>query len=380
MNRTSISGMVVLLAGLGALLGPGPGDAAAQEGRKERVRRLVEKLGYPEWLREIVRRQLSEGGKADPAKVEEGLKTVKWDPLLDWVVSEIEKRVDDATLDEVLPYLDTAEGKRHLALVRLERSRIEVDFALALGPTQGRSMGEMMEGFTMVVSEATGRPRVKGPLGAARESSNEATAIATLRNLATCQARLQATGKIDCDNDGIGEYGTFLELTGSVAVRKSYLTGEEGPPGSDFSVRGTVMHPSPMGPTMSNVDATGIGTRSGYCFRLFLPDTSRVSGFVHEVGPAAEAWLTGGSGRVCVDLAETTWCAYAWPAVRGTSGTRAFFVNQNGDVMQSANEVAQWSGPAKGPPGHAALLGQGITAQMAVGTRGQDGDVWKVVN
>ncbi|MCK6479066.1 MAG: prepilin-type N-terminal cleavage/methylation domain-containing protein, partial [Planctomycetes bacterium] len=39
---------------------------------------------------------------------------------------------------------------------------------------------------------------------AAKLSSNETAALATLRNLASCQAQIQTSGKIDCDSDGIG--------------------------------------------------------------------------------------------------------------------------------------------------------------------------------
>jgi hypothetical protein len=80
-----------------------------------------------------------------------------------------------------------------------------------------------------------------------------------------------------------------------------------------------------------------------------------------------------------VDLSEVVWCAYAWPETIGDTGRRAFFVNQAGDVMQSANEKAKWEGE-KGPPGNAAFVGAGITGQVAVGTAGRDGEIWKVTN
>ena len=85
------------------------------------------------------------------------------------------------------------------------------------------------------------------------------------------------------------------------------------------------------------------------------------------------------AARVHVDLAETTWCAYAWPEKIGETGRRAFFVNQTGDVMHSANEHAKWEGD-RIPPGNAAFVGDGCTSEQAVGTRGRDGEVWKVAN
>jgi prepilin-type N-terminal cleavage/methylation domain-containing protein len=210
---------------------------------------------------------------------------------------------------------------------------------------------------------------------AAKLSSNETAAIATLRNLASCQAQIQTSGKIDCDNDGIGEYGTFLEMTGSTGVRKGFTAGT--PATSSFATQGTAVNPPILSPALANVDATGFVTKSGYAFMIFLPDGASPALFTHETsGPG----LAGGSGAIGVDLAETTWCAYAQPVARNNSGNRRFFVNQAGDVMQSANEVAKAQGVTPAINGNSAFRGAGITSQVAVGTAGADGDVWKVTN
>jgi prepilin-type N-terminal cleavage/methylation domain-containing protein len=213
---------------------------------------------------------------------------------------------------------------------------------------------------------------------AAKLSANETAAIATLRNLASCQAQVQTSGKIDCDNDGIGEYGTFLEMTGTVGVRKGFTAG--APSSSDFSAQGTQVNPPILSPALANVDAQGFVTKSGYAFMMFLPDTASPAVFVHEKsGPG----LMGGAAKIGVDLSETNWCAYAQPVARNNSGNRRFFINQAGDVMQSANEVAKAQGvttPIVGNSAFKAGTAGGITAQTAVGTAGFDGDVWKVTN
>ena len=54
---------------------------------------------------------------------------------------------------------------------------------------------------------------------AARLSANETAAIATLRNITSAQAQFQQSGKADFDDDGTGEYGGFLELSGAKAGR-----------------------------------------------------------------------------------------------------------------------------------------------------------------
>jgi prepilin-type N-terminal cleavage/methylation domain-containing protein len=210
---------------------------------------------------------------------------------------------------------------------------------------------------------------------AAKLSANETAAIATLRNLASCQAQIQTSGKIDCDNDGIGEYGTFLEMTGTVGVRKGFTAG--APATSDFSAQGTQVNPPILSPALANVSANGFVTKSGYAFMMFLPDSATPAMFTHEkAGPG----LMDGTAKIGVDLAETNWCAYAQPVARTNSGNRRFFVNQAGDVMQSANEIAKMQGVTTTINGNSAFKGTGITGQTAVGTKGNDGDVWKVTN
>lgn len=213
---------------------------------------------------------------------------------------------------------------------------------------------------------------------AAKLSSNETAALATLRNLASCQAQIQTSGKIDTDNDGIGEYGTFLEMTGTVDVRRGFTAGT--PSSSDFSAQGTKVNPPILSPALANVDANGFVTKSGYAFMIFLPDATATAVWVHETGPAASVGLAGGSNSIGVDLAETTWCAYGQPVAHGNSGNRRFFVSQSGDVMQSANDTKKYQGVSTVIDGNSAYRGAGITSQVAVGTKGNDGDIWKVTN
>lgn len=280
---------------------------------------------------------------------------------------------DEETLDGLIAFLETPAGRKYSAANLRLMAVVQEKITPWAMETAGKVMAEAMEN----PEEGEDEGAIVGNLKDAKRSANETAAIATLRNLASCQAHIQASGKIDSDNDGIGEYGTFLELTGSVGVRKGPATGT--PASADFTAKGTPVNPPIMSKALSNVGPDGVVRKSGYCFRIYLPDSENPSGFVHESGPADAVALAGGTGRVSVDMVETTWCAYAWPETLGASGSRAFFVNQAGDVVQSSNEKAQWAGE-KGPPGNAAFVGAGITGQVAVGTAGRDGDVWKVVN
>lgn len=223
---------------------------------------------------------------------------------------------------------------------------------------------------------------------AAKLAANETSAIATLRNLTSAQAMVQGAGRIDVDNDAIGEYGTFLELTGRTKVRRGRINSV--PPGSDFSVTGPEIRPAVLSTSLGNVDGNGFAGKGGYFFMILLPDSSPVAGWVHERNNGtAQAPLPdltssgqngGGSGKIGTDLAESIWMCYAVPATVGTSGNRCFFTCQNGDLLQSHNEVAKHTGAAVPMDGRSAFLADNITSQVAVGTKGRDDDVWKVTN
>ena len=112
-------------------------------------------------------------------------------------------------------------------------------------------------------------------------------------------------------------------------------------------------------------------------FQLYLPSAA--------AAPVAEA-PTGGGGGIAVSapLAEVLWCCYAWPASRGNSGQRAFFVNQAGEILVSQNLATNYSGFATAPTGVAAVLGTvgapHMASSIAVNATGVDAEFWQVVN
>src|SRR5436190_671964 len=148
---------------------------------------------------------------------------------------------------------------------------------------------------------------------AARLNANESAAIATLKNISSAQSQCQASGVIDQNGNGSGEYGFFGELSGRVNVRGGTQT----------------ISPPVLSTAFGNITGSRVA-RSGYIFQMYLPDAGAVG--------AAEDATGGGLGTpTAVDpgQAETLWCCYAWPAVYGNSGKRVFFVNQGGDVLST---------------------------------------------
>jgi len=232
---------------------------------------------------------------------------------------------------------------------------------------------------------------------AAKLASNETAAIATLRALVSAQAQVQGTGRIDVDNDSVGEHATFIEMTGEAGVRKTLV-----PPngarsaGATFQSMGTPIAPPALSPSLvDGLQDRGELVKGGYGFTIYLPDTGRTSRWVHENvrirsrGRGRRARTveivslkndSGGPGQVGVDLSESLWCAYARPVRRGSSGNRAFFTHQLGDILQSGNDAAKQEVSETMMAGSEAYLGAGITSAVAVGTAGNDGEVWKLTN
>lgn len=213
---------------------------------------------------------------------------------------------------------------------------------------------------------------------ASKLNANETAAIATIRNLVSCQAQIGVTARIDADRDGKGEYSTFLELSGAVGVRQGFLPG---PPGaSDFSRKGAVLNPPILSSVFARVDGNGFTTKSGYAFMIYLPDNASPTGFVHETFSTATAGFAGGTATVGVDASEAIWCAYGQPVHYANTGTRRFFTNHRGDILQSSNDVAKAGGVNAPILPNSAFIGSAITSPTAIGTRGGDGDTWRSAN
>lgn len=192
----------------------------------------------------------------------------------------------------------------------------------------------------------------------ARLNANESAAIATLKNISSGQSQCQASGVIDVNTNGQGEYGFFGELSGRTAVRA-----------------GTNSITPPVLSTAFGNIANARVSRSGYLFQMYLPD-------VTAAGQPEDA--TGGdpdNGQgVDPGQAEVLWCCYAWPQVAGNSGNRTFFINQSGDVL-ACNAGTTYSGTAAPAfsAAYAATASAFMSSPVAANTLAQDTFTWVVV-
>jgi prepilin-type N-terminal cleavage/methylation domain-containing protein len=197
----------------------------------------------------------------------------------------------------------------------------------------------------------------------ARLNANESAAIATLKNISSGQSQCQASGVIDVNGNGSGEYGFFGELSGTV------------------NVRGGTQRISPpvLSTAFGNINAQSNVSRSGYLFRMYLPNATAQG--------LTETATTGGDpgNTIGIDAgqAETLWCCYAWPQVQGNSGKRTFFVNQSGDVLATNGAAAAYNGTTLVPTFDEAYSAAVSTTSMAMpvaaNTAGKDTNRWVVV-
>jgi len=211
----------------------------------------------------------------------------------------------------------------------------------------------------------------------ARLNANESSAIATLKNISSAQAQCQASGVIDENANGAGEYGCFAELAGVADVRV--------PTTSSATIRIT---PPVLSTAFGNIITTGTlqtVVRSGYVFSMYLPDATATG--VNEIAQSTPG-TGGGITGVDPTASEVMWCCYAWPSAYGNSGKRTFFINQGGDVLGTTAAVLQYNGATTLPAWNAAF-DAAATAPSPVGRMdtpiaanklGEDGNTWVVVN
>lgn len=212
-------------------------------------------------------------------------------------------------------------------------------------------------------------------LMSARLAANESAAIAALRSLSSAQAQIQSSAAIDTDADGGGEYGCFGELSGAQPLRVSNAGApDEGAAGTDELV------PPVLSQAFGVVNADAVVTRSGYVYKIYLPDAGATPAGVPE--DDGGGFLTGNFPDP--DNGEVLWCAYAWPQDAANTGNRAFFINQEGDLTSTANRgaggVAVYTSATAANGAHpdfdAAYTDTDMAAPMAIGAAGQDNNVW----
>lgn len=191
-------------------------------------------------------------------------------------------------------------------------------------------------------------------------NANESAAIAAMKNISSAQAQMQASGIIDADGNGAGEYGFFAELAGTAALRAA--ASGDSPPGK--------LSPPVLSPRFGAVRGGRVHV-GGYVFQMFLPGA--------KGGWVAEADAGGGAPGVDATRAEMEWICYAWPEEYDVTGIRAFMVTQGGDVLVTRQSAAMCSGDAGPVPGQSGFAVKGSGHAPAANVEDVLGNLWSVV-
>lgn len=215
----------------------------------------------------------------------------------------------------------------------------------------------------------------------ARVRNDEVAAIRTLRAVADAQRMVAATGLLDTNADGKGEFAFLQELSGEQVPRagKAILSGN-----LDMLPRGSP--PGPLPQFFLRVNEEGEAVICGYVFRVYLPSAKG-----EAVAERRESGRMALSGEVSAERSAETWCAYAVPERRAEgfpppAGRRSFFINQAGiltaaDAGYGTLATAEFA-PSRPSPGSAFATpgaGTAITGAMALEAEGRDGLVWSEV-
>ncbi len=190
---------------------------------------------------------------------------------------------------------------------------------------------------------------------------SEATIVAALGRVAASQAAVQAAGSIDLDSDGIGEYGSLSDLLG-------WRSPSGGAESRAAAVRAAL---KPNGWMWDRLRNLRFGS---FNVVVYLPS-------VEGRAMAADAHPHGFPDpleRIDVDVAETTWCAYAWPSEDAKFAAHAYVVSSSGVVLRTEDYYSRDDAPR---PGAAFVSGglDAITGEQSPGDRAQDGNVWERV-
>jgi prepilin-type N-terminal cleavage/methylation domain-containing protein len=207
----------------------------------------------------------------------------------------------------------------------------------------------------------------------ARAASHETAAISALRSLSSAQAQLQSSNAIDTNANGAGEFGSLGELAGAQPLRVS--VGGAPAPG----VAGVdELIPAPLPPVFGRIDANGVVMHKGYVYRVFLPGAGNAPVGIPEAGGGG---FPGGPFPDPTN-GQILWCAYSWPSDAGITGRRAFFVNEDGEILASSNRgtngapIYSGVGAAGQPLQSAAYVGGHMASGSAANAVGTDGNRW----
>ena len=206
-----------------------------------------------------------------------------------------------------------------------------------------------------------------------RMAANESSCVGSCRTLATQQGVFTAQVEVDQDLDGVGEYGFLCEMAGEYATRKH--SADQPQP------------EVPCNPVYISAgfrtEGTGLATKSGFVFRMYLPFTGADSVGLgldgHTDADGAYGWAddayatpidpdAGDAEMLAVNQQERTFLVQAWPLEHHSTGQRCFCVTEIGEPYASKMMNQTYTGIGAPPLGQEMDLFEIVFSQEPAAT------------
>jgi len=173
------------------------------------------------------------------------------------------------------------------------------------------------------------------------QSEPQRNAVLFLKSVQACQGLFQKEALVDMDGNGIGRFGFFQELSGTMQQHFSSKPDTAGAQSNEGAFK-------PL--RYDRMTDSGVVVHEGYCFRLFLP--------VRKAPDQSVEFLTESKGRLPEttrpgrEAGEEMWMCYAWPLGFSARTDHAFYACQQGPVYHTQidpDDALVYEGPDDGP-------------------------------
>jgi len=214
-----------------------------------------------------------------------------------------------------------------------------------------------------------------------RMAANESTTVGSLKTVATQEAIFRQQCEVDQDGNGSGEYGLLGEMAGDICVRHPAGIAKE-----------RLVQPAYLTQQFKTLGnkGTGYATKSGYHHWVFLCNGADAT--THAATAAGDDLALGGTNTAggtpldptvataaaAISMQESSFAVYAWPVEYKSTGGRAFFVNENGEVYATKMDAKTYD-IANGPAVTAVYTDANnmFKAALSAGNvKGVDGNQW----
>ena len=137
-----------------------------------------------------------------------------------------------------------------------------------------------------------------------------------------------------------------------------------------------ILNPPVLAKAYGRLVHKGWMSKRGYYFCIYLPGRDKRG--------LPENTRRKKFPPVYARAAEQFWCALAWPMTYGETGLRAYFIDQDGDVLATGNRILPYSGTTHPPMPWSARKLEGkalpnMATKAALNCLGLDGKLWSVV-